>query len=445
MSTNDDPQHRAYHQPDPTRVTLREEVDSEDGVFSVRMPLASTGEVRNEGDEPLTEEELRGMAEQVNSRGVGVFLDHGTNMDIGGSRYSAVGKVGEWEDAAVSETDDELLLEADARMMDPETLPAASGSVREALAALKSQVERNIALSSSIGWRDDESMAGGVDLMEASIVGIPADPRTSQHGVAAMARAATEARPDADPSQLVADFRAVVMGPDNRAVAPNDRHLSAQQAETATRLLDAYRDRQGNGSVENFESWLWNVAYHEFDEDEFHAAETALQEFYRETTPLEEPVGEQFVPFLSGQDGGDGDTDEGSDARDSVTDTDTTQSGDDPDNTNDDQDDIPAAEFRSEMLEMQRQQTETLSTLAEALREDGMDDEDDEDDEEDDDDEDRALDVDGEKVTAAEVREMREQLPDADVATDEDEDASERDAEESSDDQSANPKNLLKE
>jgi len=181
----------AHYEPDPGEIQLREsddlsDVDLEDvdvaagdeGLFIVRMPIASTGEVRNEGDDPLSRDEVAGMAEQINDRTPGVFLDHGQNA-VTGSRYSALGKVGEWADAELVEGDGETLLEADARLMDPETLPAATSDLREALAIVKSQVERELSLSASIGWRTDRSMPGDVDLMEASLVGIPADPRTT--------------------------------------------------------------------------------------------------------------------------------------------------------------------------------------------------------------------------------------------------------------------------
>lgn len=226
MSDTDDTQHRAYHQPDPENVELRDLADDEDGVFTVRMPIASTGDVRNEGDEALTRDELSGMASQIEERAVGVFLDHGASALGGGggmfgNRYSAIGKVGEWTNPDMVERNDAdapALLEADARLMDPETLPAATGDVREALAALKSQVERGFALASSIGWREDESYPGGNDLMEASIVGIGADPRTVSESTAAVARAAIDA--GADPEAFMDEIRAVVMEPDS------DAHMS---------------------------------------------------------------------------------------------------------------------------------------------------------------------------------------------------------------------------
>lgn len=226
MTDTDDPQHRVYHQHDADRITVREEIDDEDGVMTVRMPLASTGDVRNEGDDPLTRAELEGMARQINEGVVPAFLDHGSNMDVGGTRYGAAGKMGEWEDAEVdfeASADDEDLLMASVRAMDPETLPAATGALREALAAIKSQLERDMSIASSIGWRDDGRSPGGVDLMEGSIVGVQADPRTvSQDAAVALARAARDANPEADPEALVDSFRAVVMGPDDAGSEARD-------------------------------------------------------------------------------------------------------------------------------------------------------------------------------------------------------------------------------
>ena len=334
MSDHDDPQYRAYHQPDPNRVEVRQTDD--DGVFRVRMPIATTGEVRNEGDEPLTREELEGMAEQINARRPSVFLDHGANPDVAGARYSAIEVNGTWEEGAVEpRADDEFELLADARLMDPETLPESTGMLREALARIQAQAERDIPLRSSIGWRETDAAPGGVDLLEASLVGIPADPRTSTDD-------ATLAQP-----------RAVVMGPDEH------RHLSAQQAEITTRLIDAYRDSQGNGSVENFEDWLWTVARHEFTGDEFHAAMTALEEFFRDQTPLDEPVTAQFVPFLDDQ--RDGDTTPDDDMSDPET-----QSGDGDDTDPDSDQGAPTedlVERIDELLETNRDISDRLDNL----------------------------------------------------------------------------------
>lgn len=441
MTDHDDAQHRSYYQPDPDDVELREDDDDADGTFTVRMPLASTGEVRNEGDEPLTRDELDGMARQIDERSIGVFLDHGSNPDIAGSRYSAVEKVGEWRASEMHErdADDDAELVADAVMMDPTTLPDESGPIREALTSIREQVKRDMTLSSSIGWRDDESFPGDVDLMEASIVGIPADPRTTSQGAGAAVAMARSVLDDADVpaderERLVDQFRAVVMGSE----ADEQRHLSDQQAERAVQVLDAYRDEQGNGSVQNFESWLWGPARGRFDDEQVHAAMTALEEFYRETTPLDEPVTNAFAPFLDDRQDGDTDTNHMTD--------DSTDSGDDAGDDRDGSDGMDAQEYREFMREQQEQQTEILRTLADALREDDDDDDDDDDDggdsdgddkDDDDDDDDRSADD-----LAAEVADLREQLEEArqngDVDTpdaDETQDADDADEQRDTDDE----------
>lgn len=426
MTDTDEPQYRAYHRPDPDRVELREEDggDGDDGgTFRVRMPIATTGEVRNEGDDPLTREELEGMAQQIDERAVGVFGDHGANPDMAGSRYSAFEKLGEWEDPEIQSRDDgdEDELAATARMMDPETLPESTGMLREGLSRLKEQAKREMSLSSSIGWRDDDAYPGGVDLMETSIVGIGADPRTTSQAA-------------------IAQARGVVMGPD----ADEQRHLSGQQAEMAVQVLDAYRDGQGNGSVDNFESWLWS-ARGQFDEGMLHATKTALQEFYRDTTPLDEPVTEQFGPFLEDRQSGD---DENTNNMTDDTDPDGEQNAD-PDDDRDGSDGISAGEFREQMLEMQRTQTETLNTVAEVVREDDDDDDDegeegdDDDDDDDDDDGDRSITIDGEEMTADEaVRKLADDVEDADPDTDDDRDADGEDSE-PDEERNSDPKDLL--
>lgn len=339
MTDTDEPQYRSIHDPDPEHIEVREDVDDEDGMFEVRMPIASTGEVRNQGDEPLTREELDGMATQVAQRQINVFPNHGTDAKISPDRYSPFERMGYWADAEVEaerSDDGEDLLMATARMPDPETLPAATGQYREALAIIKEQSKRGIAQKSSIGWREDENSPGGNDLMETSLVGIAADSRTSSQDAAVeLARAAQAGRPDADPEELVEDVRALVLGPDD---------------DTRT------------------------------EED--------------------------------------------------MTDEESTESGDeqsaDPDEEQDGMDD---QEWRETMLEQQRTQTETLNTLAEAIREDDEDDDDEEedqegDDEDDDDDEQSAdepensqdaLEVDGEELTAEDVRDLRDAAQEADV------------------------------
>lgn len=203
-----EPEYRSHYEPDAADVELRETGD--DGTFSVRLPIATTGEVRNEGDQPLRTEELEGMATQIEERSIGVFLDHGQNPELG-SRYSAAEKVGEWRNGTVaSGGSDEDRLVADAVMMDPETMPSPAGGIRGSLAAVKAQADRGFALSASIGWREDDAFPGGNDLMEASIVGIGADWRTNAEAAAAsteaMARAAVAA--GADPDAFVDAVRA---------------------------------------------------------------------------------------------------------------------------------------------------------------------------------------------------------------------------------------------
>ena len=210
MTDTTDPEYRSYTSPESEDIEVRQPED-EDGVFDVRMPIATTGEVRNQGDEPLTRDELEGMARQIEERNIGVFLDHG-GTDLGGmERYSAIEKIGEWRDAGVNtrEADDESELVATARLMDPETLPNGVSSIREAIGAIKEQVQRGFSVSASIGWREDDAYPGGNDLMEASIVGIGADPRTTSDADAAtVARAAVDA--GADPEDLIAEVRAAV-------------------------------------------------------------------------------------------------------------------------------------------------------------------------------------------------------------------------------------------
>jgi hypothetical protein len=208
-------------------ISLRdaEEMESPEGMMEIRMPIASSGEVRNEGDDPLSDTALRGMAQQIDSLTRGVFPEHGGSTAVDAGRYSQFEKLGYWADADLqreASDDGEDLLMATARMPDPESLPAATGDYREALAILKEQAKRGIPISSSIGWREDESAPGGVDLLEASIVGIGADSRTTtEGGTEALARAAVEA--GADPDDLVAEVRRIVRGDDAQT---DTQHMS---------------------------------------------------------------------------------------------------------------------------------------------------------------------------------------------------------------------------
>jgi len=227
MTAPDDVQHRTYHHT-PGSVELRD--TDEDGVFGVRMPIVTTGEVRNDGDDPFTREELEGMREQVAGGGLSVFLDHGASHLGGGggmfgNRYSAAGKLGEWTDPEVSQrdADDKAALVATARLMDPASLPEAAGDVREALTVLKEQADRGMSLSASVGWREDDTAPGGNDVMETSIVGIPADPRTTSSGTpTAIAARALHADSSEEFERRLEELRAVVMEP----ASDTDRHMS---------------------------------------------------------------------------------------------------------------------------------------------------------------------------------------------------------------------------
>lgn len=232
MSTNPTTEHRTHYQPPPGRAAVREVDDGADGLFRVRMPIASTGEVRNEDDDPLTRDEIEGMAEQLDSRTVGVFIDHGRNDDVAGSRYSAIEKAGTWDAGDLEQRDGVTELVADAVLMDPKSLPDETGSLREALSRMKSQIERDIPLAASIGWQADDDAPGGVDLVEASIVGIPADPRAvGQESGAEVAARAVEAakRTDSSTRSLPFGFRAPI---------EEDEPTDAERAAEALELLE---------------------------------------------------------------------------------------------------------------------------------------------------------------------------------------------------------------
>jgi len=143
------------------------------------------------------------------------------------------------------------VLMATARMPDPEDLPAATGDYRQALAILKEQAKRGIAQDASIGWRDDDEFPGGVDLMEASIVGIGADWRTNTGDDAAevVARAAVEA--GADPDTLAASVREIATEQRDRdADAPDDSQdndMTDPNDDEPTDEQDADADTEADG------------------------------------------------------------------------------------------------------------------------------------------------------------------------------------------------------
>lgn len=270
------PDHRFSRDVPAEAISLRQPED-EDGVFDVRMPIATTGEVRNEGDDPLSRDELDGMARQIDDRAVPVFLDHGRSAVGGPKRYSAVEKIGEWTEANVRERDaddtDELV--ATARLMDPETLPNLGG-LREAIGSIREQVKRDFSLSASIGWRDDDSAPGGVDLMEASIVGIGADPRTTSDAAAvALARAATVASEADDPEAVVDRFREVTHAmtdePDESADDADDTTEQDEEPEETHADAEEFRERMlelQEQQMETLEAIAERVTDEDDDEDE---------------------------------------------------------------------------------------------------------------------------------------------------------------------------------
>jgi hypothetical protein len=229
-----DAAYRSRYRSAPGDAEIRETAESDDGMMDLRIPIASSGEVRNEGDEPLTRAELKGMAQQVNDLTTGVFAEHGVGNMVTDGHYSQFEKLGYWADGEIeveAADDGEDLLMATARMPDPSTLPSGAREYKQALIILREQAKRGIPIDASIGWREDGNYPGGVDLMEASLVGIGADPRTNTSGadpVATVTRAAVDA--GADPADLVAEVERAV-GDDDwsaqfrffRVVAPEDR------------------------------------------------------------------------------------------------------------------------------------------------------------------------------------------------------------------------------
>jgi len=226
--------------------------DDESGVFELRMPIASTGEVRNQGDDPLTRDEVDGMARQINdgSLTVGVFVDHGQTNISGRSRYSIAERVGEWREAEITTRDgsDAELLEATARMMDPDSLPDIP--VRGHLGTVKELAVRDMSVPASIGWRDDDNAPGGVDLMEVSLVGIPADKQTHSQasgGVPAVARAAVSA--GADPDALVREVRAVVGTETRQVVTVNGEEIDLTPPEAMVNAAELAREKKNELDV----------------------------------------------------------------------------------------------------------------------------------------------------------------------------------------------------
>jgi hypothetical protein len=224
------PPHRRTFEASGDDIEVRQ--NEESGIFELRMPIASTGEVRNENDDPLTRDEVDGMARQINdgSLTVGVFVDHGQTDISGAARYSIAERVGEWQEADVTTRDngDAELLDATARMMDPDSLPDIP--VRGHLGTVKELAVRDMSVPASIGWADDEDAPGGVDLMEASVVGIQADKRTHSEASAEkiVARAAVEA--GAEPDDLMREIRTAIGA---ESACPDSDNEMSENTESA--------------------------------------------------------------------------------------------------------------------------------------------------------------------------------------------------------------------
>jgi len=287
MPDTPDLEHRSHYRAEPGETSVDEgnATDGEDGLMSIRLPIASTGEVRNPGDDPLTDRELTGMAEQVNALDTGVFPDHGgSDMVVGGigGDYSQFEKLGYWADGEVDADrvdGDVKVLVATAKMPDPETLPAATGAYREALAILKEQAKRGIPIDASIGWREDDDFPGGNDLMEASIVGIGADP-------------VTNSTQDSDPVAMVARA-AVDAGADREALVERVRQATREEQE-ATDETRPFGPPGGDDTMwEDFDECVADVSdWDNIDDPEAFCAWAEEQTKAAETDRAEYEVGD---------------------------------------------------------------------------------------------------------------------------------------------------------
>lgn len=198
---------RRNHTAEPDRVRVE---DDADGLFRLRLPLASTAEARD--GRALDTDVVRGWREQIDAEPLPLFLDHGKS-GLAEGRYGALGKVGYWTDPELVERDDAVDLEADAVVADPHELDEDIGEIREALAWLRTQAELGMPIATSAGWSEDvgdRDPPGGTDLMEGSIVGIPSDERTTSAAASdpvAVARAVEEASEGFDARAFLRELR----------------------------------------------------------------------------------------------------------------------------------------------------------------------------------------------------------------------------------------------
>lgn len=186
MNTDQTVEHRRAWTHSPDRVRVEE---AGDGLFSIRMPLASTAEARD--GRALERDVIEGWREQIEAEPLPLFLDHG-HGDLTQHRYGQLGRIGYWDNPETVERDNGVVdLVADATVVDPDSLDDGAGHYREALSWLRTQAEL-LPMASSAGWSEDtgdRDVPGGYDLMEGSLVGIPSDERTTTASADPMALA----------------------------------------------------------------------------------------------------------------------------------------------------------------------------------------------------------------------------------------------------------------
>ena len=213
MSTHDEPTHRRTHDAAPEAVSVRDpdpEGDDAEGLFRIRMPVTSTGEARD--GEAFTRERIEGFRDQIAAGRVPLFLDHGRGGP-GETRYSQLRKVGYWDAPSIESRDGTAELDADAVLVDPDTLADDVGEMRAALSWLRAQAEAGLPIASSVGWSEstgERDVPGDADLLEISIVGIPSDPRTTTTAASepALARAVSAAADGFDVETFVRELTA---------------------------------------------------------------------------------------------------------------------------------------------------------------------------------------------------------------------------------------------
>ena len=232
---------RTWHA-DPERVRVE---DAEDGLFAIRMPLASTAEARD--GRALGGDIIEGWRQQIEDEPLPLFLDHGFD-GLSTHRYGALSKVGYWTDPEVVERNGELELETSAVMADPDELDGDVGAITRCLRWLRTQAELGIPLASSAGWSEntgDRDVPGGYDLMEASIVGIPSDERTTTASAdpVAVARAVEVASEDFDAEAFYDELTRTMTDTDDAGEEPADGRDAPDGDPAEWRMTEAKYDR----------------------------------------------------------------------------------------------------------------------------------------------------------------------------------------------------------